>query len=106
MTHEILIVDDEEDIRNLTSEILQDEGYVTRLAHDADSALAEIETRLPGLVLLDIWLQGSRLDGLDILEAIKSRHADLPVLMMSGHGTVETAVKAMKDGAYDFIEKP
>ena len=106
MAYEILIVDDEADIRMLTSGILEDEGYHTREAADADAALASIEQRRPSLVLLDIWLQGSRMDGLGILDAIKKEHADLPVIMMSGHGTIETAVSALKRGAYDFIEKP
>jgi len=106
MAHDILIVDDEADIRDLTSGILEDEGYQTRLAGDSTTALASIESRRPSLVLLDIWLQGSELDGLGILKAIRKEHPMLPVLMMSGHGTVETAVAALKDGAYDFIEKP
>jgi len=106
MAQEILIVDDEADIRMLTSGILEDEGYDTRAAGGSDEALKAIETRRPSLVLLDIWLQGSELDGLQILQRIKAHHAGIPVLMMSGHGTIETAVKAIKDGAYDFIEKP
>jgi two-component system, NtrC family, nitrogen regulation response regulator NtrX len=106
MAHDILIVDDEEDIRVLTAGILEDEGHQVRTAADSASALASIEVRRPNLVLLDIWLQGSDLDGLGILKEIKKDHINLPVLMMSGHGTVETAVKAIKFGAYDFIEKP
>ncbi len=106
MAHDILIVDDEADIRALTSGILEDEGYQPREAADSASALASIETRRPSLVLLDIWLQGSELDGLEILEAIKKDHPALPVVMMSGHGTIETAVKAISLGASDFIEKP
>ncbi len=106
MAHDILIVDDESDIRVLTSGILEDEGYETREAADGPSALAGIESRRPSLVLLDIWLQGSELDGIDILRVIKREHPSVPVLMMSGHGTIETAVTAIKDGAYDFIEKP
>ena len=106
MAHDILIVDDEEDIRILTAGILEDEGYQTRTSADSVSALSTIEVRRPTLVLLDIWLQGSDLDGLGILKEIKKDHPNLPVLMMSGHGTVETAVKAIKLGAYDFIEKP
>ncbi|MGY9003255.1 MAG: sigma-54-dependent transcriptional regulator, partial [Rhodospirillales bacterium] len=101
-----MIVDDEEDIRILTAGILEDEGYQTRTSTDSVSALSTIEVRRPTLVLLDIWLQGSDLDGLGILKEIKKDHPNLPVLMMSGHGTVETAVKAIKLGAYDFIEKP
>lgn len=106
MATDILIVDDERDIRSLTGEILEDEGYVIREAANSQQALEAVKQRQPGLVLLDIWLQGSELDGLGILEAIKNDHPDVPVLMMSGHGTVETAVKAIQDGAYDFIEKP
>ncbi|OHC74316.1 MAG: sigma-54-dependent Fis family transcriptional regulator [Rhodospirillales bacterium RIFCSPLOWO2_12_FULL_58_28] len=106
MAHDILIVDDESDIRTLVSGILEDEGYLPREAADGAEALAGIETRRPSLVLLDIWLQGSKLDGIGILEIIKNNHPDLPVVMMSGHGTIETAVKAINLGAYDFIEKP
>ena len=106
MAHDILIVDDESDIRGLTSGILEDEGFQTREAGNSTAALASIEARRPSLVLLDIWLQGSELDGLEILRAIKDDHPTVPVLMMSGHGTIETAVAAIKDGAYDFIEKP
>jgi len=106
MAADILIVDDEADIRSLISGILSDEGYKTRAAADADSALDAIQTRRPSLILLDIWLVGSRMDGMEILERIKTDHPDLPVIMISGHGTVEMAVKALKVGAYDFIEKP
>ena len=106
MSQDILIVDDEADIRGLVAGILEDEGYQPREAGSDAEALSMIETRRPSLVLLDIWLQGSQMDGLQILSAIKKRHPSLPVVMMSGHGTVETAVKALKDGAYDFIEKP
>ena len=103
---EILIVDDEEDIRDLISGILGDEGYTTRVAGDSESAMNAIRARRPQLVVLDIWLQGSRLDGIEILETIKREHSDLPVVMISGHGTIETAVASIKKGAYDFIEKP
>ncbi len=106
MAGEILIVDDEADIRMLTSGILEDEGFDTREAANSKDALAAVEARRPSLVLLDIWLQGSVLDGLGILKEIKRHHPSLPVLMMSGHGTIETAVTAIKNGAYDFIEKP
>jgi len=106
MNTDILIIDDETDIRALVAGLLQDEGYKTREAGGSDAALAEVESRRPSLVLLDIWLQGSKLDGLGILQAIKRDYPSIPVLMMSGHGTVETAVQAIKDGAYDFIEKP
>jgi two-component system, NtrC family, nitrogen regulation response regulator NtrX len=106
MASDILIVDDEADIRDLVAGILDDEGFTTRTARDSDSALAEIGNRRPSLVFLDIWLQGSKLDGLQLLEHIKRDHADLPVVMISGHGNIETAVAAIKRGAYDFIEKP
>ena len=95
MTKEILIVDDEADIRMLTAGILEDEGYQTRQADGSEEALASVENRRPDLVLLDIWLQGSELDGLQILRRVKKHHAEIPVLMMSGHGTVETAVAAI-----------
>jgi two-component system, NtrC family, nitrogen regulation response regulator NtrX len=103
---EILIVDDEEDIRELIAGILGDEGYETRVAGDSDGAQAAIRKRRPQLVVLDIWLQGSRLDGIQVLDAIKREQPDLPVVMISGHGTIETAVASIKKGAYDFIEKP
>ncbi|MCK5042215.1 MAG: sigma-54-dependent Fis family transcriptional regulator, partial [Sphingomonadales bacterium] len=103
---DILIVDDEEDIRDLIAGILQDEGYETRVAGDSESALREIEARRPSLLLQDIWLQGSKRDGLEVLRIVKSRHKDLPVIMISGHANIETAVAAIKLGAYDFIEKP
>lgn len=103
---DILIVDDEADIRMLVAGILEDEGYTTREASDADSALAAMKERRPHLVILDIWLEGSRLDGLGILREVRKRDPEMPVVMISGHGTVETAVAALKEGAYDFIEKP
>jgi len=106
MANDILIVDDEADIRDLVAGILDDEGFTTRTARDSDSALGEIANRRPHLVFLDIWLQGSKLDGLQLLEQIKKDHADVPVVMISGHGNIETAVAAIKRGAYDFIEKP
>src|SRR5690606_33065414 len=106
MASDVLIVDDEADIRELIAGILEDEGYETRLAGHSDQALAAIEERRPSLVILDIWLQGSRLDGLEVLKAIKQVHRDLPVVIISGHGNIETAVSAIKLGAYDYIEKP
>ena len=106
MASDILIVDDEADIRELVAGILDDEGFTTRTARDSDSALAEIANRRPHLVFLDIWLQGSRLDGLQLLSAVKQENPELPVVMISGHGNIETAVSAIKLGAYDFIEKP
>jgi two-component system, NtrC family, nitrogen regulation response regulator NtrX len=106
MASDVLIVDDEADICELVSGLLQDEGYSTRTARDSDSALNEVKNRRPSLVFLDIWLQGSRLDGLQLLESVKELHPELPVVMISGHGNIETAVAAIKRGAYDFIEKP
>jgi two-component system nitrogen regulation response regulator NtrX len=106
MASDILIVDDESDICELVAGLLQDEGYSTRTARDSDSALAEIAGRRPNLLFLDIWLQGSRLDGLQLLDQVKALHPELPVVMISGHGNIETAVAAIKQGAYDFIEKP
>ncbi|HVY18529.1 MAG TPA: sigma-54 dependent transcriptional regulator [Bauldia sp.] len=106
MASDILIVDDEADIRDLVAGILTDEGHGTRTAADSDTALAEIGGRRPSLVFLDIWLQGSRLDGLALLDEVKKAHGDLPVIMISGHGNIETAVSAIKRGAYDYIEKP
>ena len=106
MARDILIVDDEADIRMLITGILHDEGYGTREAADSDSALEVIATHRPGLVILDVWLQNSRMDGLEILNAIKREQPALPVVVISGHGTIGTAVQAIKMGAYDFIEKP
>jgi two-component system nitrogen regulation response regulator NtrX len=106
MAADILIVDDERDIRELVAGILGDEGHGTRTAKDADDALNQLSQRRPSLLLLDIWLQGSRLDGLELLDQVKEQHPDLPVVMISGHGNIETAVSAIKRGAYDFIEKP
>jgi len=106
MSADILIVDDEADIRDLVAGILEDEGFKCRTAADADAALGEISTRRPHLIFLDIWIQGSRLDGLQLLDVIKEQNPDLPVVMISGHGNIETAVSAIKRGAYDFIEKP
>jgi two-component system nitrogen regulation response regulator NtrX len=106
MALDILIVDDERDIRELVAGILSDEGYNTRLASDSDSTLAEIEARRPSLLILDIWLQGSKLDGLELLDVVKRQHPHLPVIIISGHGNIETAVAAIKRGAYDFIGKP
>jgi two-component system nitrogen regulation response regulator NtrX len=106
MAADILIVDDEADIRELVAGILQDEGYNTRTARDSEEAVAAVTSRRPSLVFLDIWLQGSKLDGLQLLDAVKGEHPDMPVVMISGHGNIETAVSAIKRGAYDFIEKP
>ena len=106
MSADILIVDDEADIRDLVAGILDDEGYKTVTARNSDEALAALVSRRPSLVFLDIWLQGSKLDGLQLLDAFKQEHPELPVVMISGHGNIETAVAAIKHGAYDFIEKP
>jgi two-component system nitrogen regulation response regulator NtrX len=106
MVSDILVVDDEADIRDSISGILDDEGHRCRLARDSDEALRAIEERRPHLMILDIWLQGSRLDGLEVLSAVKRAHPDLPVVIISGHGNIETAVTAIKRGAYDYIEKP
>ena len=106
MAPDVLIADDEADIRDLIGGILEDEGHATRAARDVDEALRAIEDRRPHLVILDIWLQGSRLDGLEVLSHIKRAHPDLPVVIISGHGNIETAVTAIRRGAYDYIEKP
>ncbi|MCH8924893.1 MAG: sigma-54-dependent Fis family transcriptional regulator [Proteobacteria bacterium] len=106
MARDILIVDDEADIRILIAGILRDEGHGTREAADSDAALEALATRRPGLVILDIWLQNSRLDGLEVLNTIQREHPTVPVVVISGHGTIETAVAAIKLGAYDFVEKP
>lgn len=106
MSLDILVVDDERDIRELVAGVLEDEGYETRGAADSDSALEAIAERRPSLVLLDVWLQGSRLDGLELLDEIKRRDPSIPVLVISGHGNLDTAVAAIRRGASDFIEKP
>jgi len=106
MASDILIVDDEMDIREIVSGILSDEGHGTRTAKNSDEALTAVRARRPSLVFLDIWLQGSKLDGLQVLEVLKQENPTLPVVMISGHGNIETAVSAIKLGAYDFIEKP
>lgn len=106
MALDVLIVDDEKDICHLVRDILEDEGYLCRIAHTGPDALAEVNKRCPHLVLLDIWLGDTQFDGLKILELIRKDHTELPILMMSGHGNIETAVAAIKKGAYDFLEKP
>ena len=106
MRSDILIVDDEADIRELVAGILQDEGHSTRMARDSDEALLAVVACRPNLVFLDIWLRGSRLDGLQLLDSFKQQHPELPIVMISGHANNETAVSIMKRGAYDFIEKP
>jgi len=106
MALEVLVVDDEADIRDLVSGVLEDEGYAVRTAADSTTTLDAVEERRPALVLLDVWLQGSRLDGLQLLQEIKRRDPTIPVLMISGHGNLDTAVAAVREGAIDFIEKP
>jgi two-component system, LuxR family, response regulator FixJ len=106
MALDILIVDDEQDIRDLVSGVLEDEGFTTRTAADSNEALQALSDRRPSLALLDVWLQGSKLDGLQLLEEIKRRDPSLPVLIISGHGNLDTAVAAIRQGAVDFIEKP
>jgi two-component system nitrogen regulation response regulator NtrX len=106
MAEDILIVDDEDDIRLLISGVLEDEGYETRDASNAEQALEQIAARRPSLVILDIWLEDSRLDGMELLHLLRREHPNVPVIMISGHGSVETAVQAIKVGAYDYIEKP
>ena len=103
---DILIVDDERDIRELISDILEDEGYATRLAGNSDECMAHLNTEAPSLMILDIWLKDSRMDGIDILKTVKRDNPDIPVVIISGHGNIEIAVAAIKQGAYDFIEKP
>lgn len=106
MALDILVVDDERDIRDLVAGVLEDEGYTARTAADSDAALTAIAERRPSLVLLDVWLQGSKLDGLDLLDVLKANDPSLPVLVISGHGSLDTAVAAIRRGAVDFIEKP
>jgi two-component system nitrogen regulation response regulator NtrX len=106
MALEVLVVDDEADIRELVSGVLEDEGYAVRTASDSAQTLDAVEERRPSMVLLDVWLQGSKLDGLQLLQEIKRRDSTIPVLMISGHGNLDTAVAAVREGAIDFIEKP
>src|ERR1044072_737918 len=106
MALEVLVVDDEVDIRDLVAGVLEDEGYAVRSAADSTSALDAIDERRPSLVLLDVWLQGSKLDGLQLLEQLKRRDPPWPVLMIPGHGNLDPAVAAVREGAADFIEKP
>src|SRR5580658_10045719 len=106
MTGDVLIVDDEPDIRELVAGILADEGYSVRTAADSNEAVAAVRARRPSLLILDIWMQGAGMDGLELLDLVKGLDPDLPVVMISGHGNIETAVSAIKRGAYDFLEKP
>ncbi len=106
MALDVLIVDDEPDIRELISGVLEDDGYSTRVAADSDEAIAVVNERKPSLVLLDVWLRGSRLDGLELLTELKKIDQKLPVIVISGHGNIDTAVAAISEGAVDFIEKP
>lgn len=106
MAHDILIVDDEDDIRLLIAGILEDEGYETREANNSAVALSQVGSRRPNLIILDIWLEESDLDGMQLLEMLQRDHPEVPIVMISGHGSIEMAVQAIKMGAYDFIEKP
>jgi two-component system nitrogen regulation response regulator NtrX len=106
MASDVLVVDDEADIRELVAGILTDEGYEVRTANDGESALAAVRARKPALLILDIWMAGGGIDGLELLDLVKGLDADLPVIMISGHGNIETAVSSIKRGAYEFLEKP
>src|SRR5512143_2969623 len=106
MASDVLVVDDEADIRELVAGILTDEGYAVRTANDSEQALAAVRARKPALLVLDIWMAGGGMDGLELLDLVKTLDPDLPVIMISGHGNIETAVSAIKRGAYDFLEKP
>jgi two-component system nitrogen regulation response regulator NtrX len=106
MAADVLVVDDEADIRELVAGILTDEGYAVRMANDSESALAAIRARRPALLILDIWMSGGGMDGLELLDLVKALDGDMPVIMISGHGNIETAVSAIKRGAYEFLEKP
>src|SRR5579864_1709898 len=106
MASDVLVVDDEADIRDLVAGILSDEGYAVRTANDSESALAAVRARKPALLILDIWMAGGGMDGLELLDLVKKLDSDLPVIMISGHGNIETAVSAIKRGAYEFLEKP
>jgi len=106
MASDVLVVDDEADIRELVAGILADEGYAVRTANDSESALAAVRARKPALLILDIWMAGGGMDGLELLDMVKGLDPDLPVIMISGHGNIETAVSAIKRGAYEFLEKP
>ena len=106
MALDILIVDDEQDIRELVAGVLNDDGYGTRTASTSEAALAALDERLPSLILLDVWLRGSSMDGLELLKAIKQRDKQIPVIVFSGHGNIDTAVAAIASGAVDFLEKP
>src|SRR6201996_8109561 len=106
MAADILVVDDEADIRDLVAGILTDEGYAVRVAANSEEALGGITARKPSLLVLDIWMAGGGMDGLEMLDMVKELDADLPVIMISGHGNIETAVSSIKRGAYDFLEKP
>ncbi|HIC66513.1 MAG TPA: response regulator, partial [Paracoccus sp.] len=103
---DILIVDDERDIRELIADILRDEGFETRLAANSDEAVGALNAAEPALMILDIWLKDSRMDGIDILKQVRRNNPDVPVIIISGHGNIEIAVAAIRQGAYDFIEKP
>ena len=106
MIYNILVIDDEEDIRNSIAGLLEDENYEVRTAENSDKALDAISERVPDLILIDIWLENSKLDGLELLSEIKSKFIAVPCIMISGHGNIDIAVKAIRSGASDYIEKP
>jgi len=106
MKYDVLIVEDEDDIREMIGGILQDEGYEVRMTGTSEAAIAAVKSRKPSLVILDVWLKGSSMDGIELLDSLKATHPNLPVIIISGHGTVETAVSAIRKGAYDYIVKP
>ena len=103
MKYDILIVEDEDDIREMIAGILSDEGYEVRQSGTSEGALDAIKARKPSLIVLDVWLKGSSMDGIELMDNVKSIHPNLPVIIISGHGTVETAVSAIRKGAYDYI---
>ena len=104
--HKVLIIDDEKDICFLISEILKDENYNTSIALNSDEAISKFNEIKPDLIILDVWLSNSKLDGIEILKEFKSINSNIPIIIISGHGTVDLAVKSIKNGAYDFLEKP
>ena len=106
MISDVLIVEDEDDIRAMISGILEDEGYQVREAATSQDAVEAVKKRKPNLVVLDVWLKGSEMDGIELLAELKTRYKNLPVIVISGHGTVETAVSAIRKGAFDYIVKP
>ena len=106
MKYDVLIVEDEDDIRTMIGGILEDDGYEVRLTAKSDEAITALRSRKPSLMILDVWLKGSSMDGIELLDSIKKSHPNMPIIIISGHGTVETAVSAIRKGAYDYITKP